>query len=726
MGSFKKKRYKGHIWILLAALLVSSLAGCGQGGAVQAGADTQEAAVETELLEPVGVANNYDVAAYRDIYITEIFATTCTPYVTEFAYTPDVSFDKYGKMPGESVVSGDVLVYGDTGGLDESLEELKKELEDKVEDYEDQVSDLQEDIYDAKVKEYEASVPYMESISNAPDENSGWYSSWARFSMPAEGAYKAAVLAREQIEQSLKEKQELFALEREYDLGRLERLNKTISDACITSNRDGAVVAINAYSSGDYIQKNTNIIAIGDLEQKILRTEYVSKSKVEKAQDIYALIDGKRYEIVYENMEKEEYTRLKKLNDEVFSTFYLVDPNNEVSMGEFVTVVVVEDARKNTLAVMSDALSRNGDEYSCYVFDGVNSVKTSVEVGITDGVYTEITSGLKEGDKVLVNEMVSAKGQMTTLEKGAVSGEFKASGFLYYPSTEWIDNPAKHGTFYIKEIYVEQYQQVQAGENLVKLEVISDEIAVGRINRKIQRQQERLARLLDEKSKIYSDEINRSLDRAIEARQKNIEDLNEELAELTEFAGEVMLTAPYSGIITNITDLEAGDLIATNQKLVQIADQTRCYVIVEDTEGQLSYGNEVTITYLGENSIKKDITGTVVSVDSRAVSKPLKTGVAMILLSEEDTLDIAKHGSAFVSGGGWNRSRFDVKAEIRSVENVLLVPKRAVSVINQNTFVKIKTQEGNITYARFVSGGSNQDYYWVVDGLSEGMEICLE
>ena len=182
MDSFKIRKYKCHIWILMAALLLSSLAGCGK-NSIQTETVSGIENAGTELLEPVGVANNYDVAGFRDIYITEVYSSNCAPSVTEFAYTPDVAFDKYGKMPGESVVPGDVLVYGDTGGLDESLKELTKELEQKVEDYEDQVSDLQEDIYDAKVREYEASVPYMESISNAPDEDSGWYSSWARFSM---------------------------------------------------------------------------------------------------------------------------------------------------------------------------------------------------------------------------------------------------------------------------------------------------------------------------------------------------------------------------------------------------------------------------------------------------------------------------------------------------------------------------------------------------------------
>lgn len=724
-------RYKKTVWILLSSLCITALAGCAQqsGQLAQMPAETIASGgeeTEIELLDPVGVATNYDVARTRDIYKTQVFSCVCSPTVTEFAYTPDSPFAKYGKLPGETVAPGDVLVYGDTTELDESYEALAEEIEDKTDDYESRISDLQEDLYDAKQKEYEASVPYMNSLSGAPDEEAPWYDMWARGGMPAEAAYKAAVLASEKIEQSIKETQELFALEQKYDAGRLERLSEDIGEAHVTTNTDGAVVAMNAYMAGDYIQKNTNVVAVGDLEQKVLHTEYVSKATVEKAQDVYALIDGKRYEVVYEVMEKEEYARLKKLNDVVYSTFYLEDPDNEIPMGKFATLVIIEESRQNTLAVMADALHRNGKDYYCYLFDGTNSVMQSVTVGLTDGMYTEIISGLSEGDKVLVTEPVSAKGKMGTLETGSIESEFKGSGYLYYPSTEWLVNPAKYGTFYIKEICVEQYEQVEAGQELAKIEVISDEIEVGRVQRKLQRQQERLTRLLEKKSKIYSDEIDRTLDRAIEARQKTIEDLNEELTELTEYTGEIVLTAPYSGIITNLTESEAGDLVSYNQKLVQIANQSLCYVIVEDKDGQLSYGNTATITYATADSIKKDITGTVVSVNKTALSKQLQTGYALILIPEEYVGEVVKYGSAVMGGGGWNRSRFEIKAPIRGVAGVVLVPKRAVKVHNKNTFVKVKEQDGSIVYIPFVSGGSSQDYYWVAEGLHEGMEICLE
>ena len=715
-----------YTWLLLAALVVGSISGCaGMSEQEAQNVSVQEAEKEIELLDPVGVATNYDVVGYRDIYNASVNACIVSPAVTEFDYTTDEPFSKYGKLPGEEVASGDVLVYGDTTSLDESYEQLAEDIEDKVEDYEDGMTDLQEDLYDAKKNEYEAAEPYMESLGEMPEEDSPGYNMWARFSMPVEGAYKAAVMAREKIEQSIKEKEELFAIEQEYDSGRLARMSEKIGEAQVKSNAPGTVVAINAYMAGDYIQKNTSVIAVGDMTKKVLRIEYVSKSKVEKAEDVYALIDGKRYEVTYEVMEKEEYARLKKLNDTVYSTFYLEDPNDEIPMGKFATLVIMEASSKSTLAVMADALYREGTDYYCYVYDGTNSETRSVTIGLTDGKYTEILSGLTEGEKVLASEPVNGKNNFHTLERGSIGSEYEGSGLLYYPSTEWITNPAQIGTFYINEICVEQYQQVEAGEALAKIEVISDTIDIGRIERKIQRQQERLNTLLEKKKKANPNIIDRSLDRAIESRQKAIEDLNEELAELKEYSGEVTLVAPYSCIITNVADLEEGDLISYNQKLVQIADQSQCYIVVEDQEGQLGYGNEATITYVGEGSIKKEIKGTVVSVHKSALSKQLQVGFALIRISKEDIGEIARYGST-VGSGGWNRNRFGVTAPIREVENVVLVPKKAVTVYKQNTFVKVKKQDGSYTYVSFVSGGSDQENYWIVEGLDEGMEVCLE
>lgn len=722
-----KRKMNGQkfiIRIMVLSVLVCNICGCGMNSHRT---ETDAApANEIELLEPVGGTAYYDVAQYRDIYQANVFSGICVPDITEFAYTTEYPFDKYGKLPGETVTKGDVLIYGDTGSLDEARYDLTDEINEKIRDYEDAVNDLQEDIYDARQVEKEAEKPYREHKEEMPEEGSPFYDMWAMMCMPLEGAYRNAVMAREQLQQALTEKKELFALELEYDQGRLERMAEEAGEAQILSNKEGEVVAINTYMSGDYIAKNTNVIGIGDMQTKVVHTEYISNTILDKAVDIYASANGNRYEVSYVPMEKGEYTSRKKQNDVVYSQFYISDPNQEIAMGMTVNVIVIEDARENVLAVASDSLRRNGSDYYCYLFDGTETVVQPVSVGISDGMYTEVLAGISEGDRILMDNETSSKGESVSLEKGSVEGEYAGYGMLYYPSTQWIINPAKYGTCYIQEICVEKYEQVTQGQALIKIEVIPDSVSVARLERKIARQQERLNKLLAEKSKIYHNEIDRELDRAIESRQKAIENYTGELEKLSQYSGVVTLTAPYDGILTNLTEYKAGDMISYKENMVQIANQSGCYIIADDKEGLLSYGNEVIITYKGENDSKKEIRGSVVSVYGVALSKPLKTGKAIIRISEEDIAQITKYGSAVGTDGGWSRNQFEVRGVIHMADNVVLIPKKAVILRGKNTFVKVKEENGDVYYVPFIAGGSNEKYYWAVDGLSEGMKICLE
>ena len=88
--------------------------------------------------------------------------------------------------------------------------------------------------------------------------------------------------------------------------------------------------------------------------------------------------------------------------------------------------------------------------------------------------------------------------------------------------------------------------------------------------------------------------------------------------------------------------------------------------------------------------------------------------------------EIAKYGSTVNDDGNWSRNRFEVRTKVRDVENVVLVPQNAVDVVDEYTYVKVRTEDGKYTYVPFIAGGLEQNYYWSVDGLSEGMEICLE
>lgn len=684
---------------------------------------------EIELLDPVGVSTNYDVASIRDIVSAKVYSCVCTPSITEFEYTSDTPFGKYGKLPGEEVNAGDVLIYGSLDDIEEQIEDLEEEMGEKAEDYSIEMSNLSEDLYDIQKDQWPLIEKYMDLINNAPEEDSPWYNMWVKGYMPVDEQYKTLVRNVAKLEEQIKEKEELFTLEVNYDQGRVERMRNKQARSNVTTNKSGVVVATNFYESGQNVVKNSKAMAVGDVSTKIFLTEYINKGTIARAQDVYALIDGKRYEVTYEVIEQDEYNRLQKQNGTVYSTFYIDDPNDEIPQGKFGDIVLIKQKVENVLTIPNDALNRDGSDFYVYLFDGDSSTKVNVEVGARDGMYAEITSGLKEGDMVLTTEAVAGTTKTKKLEKGSISAEFTGAGYLFYPSSEWLGNPVKQGTCYLKELCVERYQKVEAGEVLARIEVVTNSTEIQRMERKIQRQQERLVTLMqdkEEENRKSLDIVDRALDRAIVEKQRAIEDLMKDYNELKEYSGVITVTAPYSGIILAKTDLKEGSLLNYNENIYQIADEGLSFIFVEDTQGRLSYGSEVTVSYTNFERTKKEVKGTVVTVGSQALSKELSTGYAVVSLPKEEIAEMAMIGSMQSVEGRWNRSMFNVSAEIRGVDDVVLVPRSLVKEEGGDTYVKVNTEDGRGTYVNFIAGGSDVSNYWVVSGLSEGMEICSE
>lgn len=192
------------------------------------------------------------------------------------------------------------------------------------------------------------------------------------------------------------------------------------------------------------------------------------------------------------------------------------------------------------------------------------------------------------------------------------------------------------------------------------------------------------------------------------------------------YSGIIELTAPYDGIVTATTDIKDGSLIGYREGIIQIAPDESSYIIVEDKEGLLSYGNEMTVTFKNSNGQSFPMTGMVANLSPYATSKDLRTGYSIIKISDEDREALSAAGSD-LSNGYWSRNRYDVSGSIRSMDNVLLVPKNAVYKSGNDTYVITKDENGLAKPVKFVAGGSDNANYWVAYGdIKEGMEICLE
>ena len=72
-----------------------------------------------------------------------------------------------------------------------------------------------------------------------------------------------------------------------------------------------------------------------------------------------------------------------------------------------------------------------------------------------------------------------------------------------------------------------------------------------------------------------------------------------------------------------------------------------------------------------------------------------------------------------------SRTVFKVEADIRRMDHVLVIPREAVWESEGRTYVLVE-EDGKVTARSFIAGGYDASRYWVVDGLSEGMKLCLK
>lgn len=718
-------RGKKIISVVLSLGLALSFSGCGQGAQAVSGEIP-------ELLEPVGVAQNYEEAAVRTLYDATVYSAMVCPEVKEYEAERSMSFEEYDAFPGETVKKGQRLLHGNTEAIDKSIENMEKKIADMEESYQEFLTEKNKELSEARGSKTE-NGRIVESIEeNEPEkyqvnaetgertvtpEYAQWEQQYARYS----GLYHIADQSVMELEEAIKERTELYELDRKYNLAQLEYLRQDKKELTLTTTAGGVVSAVQYYLNGDWISTGQSIVSVCEPEKKQLRCEYISRSTVTKAEDVYALVDGKRYEVEYQVLETEEYQRLQEQNGAVYSTFYVETGEEEISQGSYAVIVIVKKTAKDVLTVPKDAISRDDTSSYVYVLQNEEAVAMPVKTGMSDGIYTEILSGLSAGDKILTESAVTVTDNTTVIKPGEIGHEFSGTGYLYYPSTEVVKNDLTYGTVYYTERLVRQYQQVQKGEVLARVRVVADEVELERNERKLQREQERLNVFMAEQAKLAESERD---EKAIKAKEETIRELEELITDMKNDFAVTEIRSPISGIVTEVVSFETEDLVQPGARLFQVADETRSYIIVEDQNGQLAFGNQATITYKGHEGQDKTGHGEVVTQNKMAVSATIPSDYALIQVSPEDIGEMA--GSSQEFDGWWNRSRFKVTVQIRSMRGVLLVPKKAVKEKNGCTYVKVKNQDGKAFYQSFIAGGSDLSNYWVVEGLSEGMEICLE
>ena len=696
--------------------LLLVVTGCAGSTQVSGNARTQEdGESEVTLLEPEGAAGNYEAVTYRNLYKAEIYPATVDFDTKEYAYSTNQTFASYGTLPGETVQAGSPLIYGDTGDLEKQIEEKQESIEDQEEDHEEAVEIMKENL--EKPLEDQAFYKRLcEEYQNRDDRQA----EFADYGVK----YQDVTVEVNQLQEQLKQQDELYELDHDYALSELGRLQDKKEKTILKATAAGTVVAISYLSYGDFLSSRSAVAAVGDLSSRKLHCDFISKADVNHAKDIYAFFDGKRYEITYEPMKAEEYNKRIRNQDSLYATFTFQDEAQEIAIGDYGVVIRVSDKAEHVLSVTSDAIHKDAGGNFVYRMDGETSIYTSVEIGMSDGIYTEIVSGLSEGDRVFSPGTVKVDKETMKLEMGSLTTSFEAAGYLYFPSYEVVKNPVEYGTCYFVESLVHNNQQVKKGEVLANVYVVPDEVALQTKVTRTERIEQRKADLQEKSSKEKDRLLKKQLSRELAHLQREEDKLQEEIAQMRSDYAVTQLTAPVDGVVISMPDYTEEKQLAKEETLFQIAKADHCYVTVKDEGNLLNYGMEVAVTYTDLEGKEQETTGTVVTYHGTALSTELQSEDVLIELPAEDIGNMEL--SAETSGGLWNKSRLTVSCTARQIENVLLIPKKAVTRMKGQTYVKVRTENGGAAYVGFTPCGSDQINYGVAEGLTEGMEICFE
>lgn len=696
---------KTLVGLLLATMCAGSLSGCG---------DKKEynPSDDMELHEPVNASANTEKVQCRDIRKSNTYVGTVYPEVIEYSFSKAVTIDEIHYFLGEKVHKGDVLVTADDTQVVNQIEALEEQIKQMDKNYEEQMQD-----YDTSIAEQKKNLKPKKDMEQFADFNPGLQYQIDTMEMNLANT-----------ERQKKDASDLYEYDRAYYVKKLNRLRQDAKVLRIVAEEDGVVVKLAETNVGDNIAEGNGVIGVSSGDEKYFKCEYLSEKKLNKAARYYLMVNGEKYDVTYIPYAAGEYDVLTAKGEATWSKFAINDPDNKVQFGDAALLCVIEQEERGCVSVPTNSIHR--DEAGAYVFvvNGDENRKVYVERGISDGAYTQALSGVKEGDNILLSEYNALGGNTVTLKKGDFVNSYSGSGEMSFPEYTVVTNDVEYGEVRFLSFEVQMLQQVKKGDVIATIEVTGDQVVLSQKKRELSRLQERRQDLVDS---LNDPEVKRSgseitqLNRRIANYDEQIADQQKEIKKIQASYSTTTIKATADGLVAGMAFRRDGEVLRKNDYLVVIASTDPCYISTKNTNQVLNYGNKITLTYTDENKASHTMEGTVVSAAAATVSKSMSSEYAYIAFDPEELMKLSPTQNA-AFGGYYQMAQYELSGTQRSMNNVVLVPRKAVKVIEGQPYVCVKTANGDVINKSFISGGSNTEYYWVMEGLEEGDVLCLE
>lgn len=707
-----------------------------------------------ELIEPNSEIAGSETVMRRDMFTAKVYEVMVDPYIEEYSYEETRNFLPTGRRIGDTVKAGDIIYKADISSLAPRIEKLTEKLEELTESYAEYYYELRTKINE---QNWELSVleGELEEIRDKEPENKRdpGYDAWRKLEEKAEGAYNKKELDMIMNEAALSEREELLHLDYDYYAEQLQELLLQNEAGVLRSDISGQIVYLEMCDEGSTIQAGTVVAAVADMNRKRLVCSGLDNAAKYGTGEKYAFFNGRKYDIVYDEASSSAKS----------SVFLLQDPNEEVPVGSYGNLVIYSSMKRQVLTVPREAVHNAGREQYVYVLEGGKPVSRSVRTGLMDDVYTEIQSGLEEGETVFLDKSGPQVSDTVLLERKSVSVTYTVNGTLSYPIWFNVRSDVGYGkiSFQGWSAYEKNMKgqvcsfaslpeaknlqlPLDAGDVIANIKVDfseAEKLEMEQLERDLKRAEERLADLL----KTVEDsggEIDRELKKDIESRQEAVEQMREELSERVEAYSTTEIRTERGGRLIWLGDkiyyqsggqstginVQKGDEMGRNHSYAQIADTSMAYLLLPDgalgNNGRIGYNTTMNVSYYNWQN-------EVVEREFPVIKVNRKGNCYALLLDSELLQDMNIYKESNQSGVR-EQTSLAVTGKIKCMENVLLLPENAIKLLDSNVgYVNVLEKDGRVWAKKVVVGGKYQyekreHCYCVLEGLEEGMTVCWE
>lgn len=350
-----------------------------------------------ELLAPSAGNESYRPVEYGDVGAINVAYGTVVP--TEYCHfwLTQVTIKEISVDIGDYVQAGDILAYADIDAARETIEQLNAQLT-----LENSIFSVDEEIYLYKHQELELKRAGMQAIADGAAE--------------AQAATDIAVL---------EENHRYDTLLHQY---RVNELNESIAeqqeivtDGTLVAQVSGYVTYTKDISSGGSVTNAENVVIVSDYENC-----YVEMTDITVSEDFqrnfmpydqyYTEIAGKKY-----NLREYEYApnELVVIEDKAMypnMRMQFEDKSALPEAGTNIPVFMTGDIVEDVLVVGNDSLYQDSQGDFVYVKKDESRELRYVELGKSGDNYTEVISGLSEGEMVYYSSGAILPEQYTEFE----------------------------------------------------------------------------------------------------------------------------------------------------------------------------------------------------------------------------------------------------------------------------------------------------------------------